>query len=98
MEEIKLVITVDPQNDIWPQGNTYPKKAVPITKNNKITPIVQVSTNWNDLKYIPRPIWVYKQKKNIDAPFAWMFRNKNPFHLSNIILLILLNANNTSAV
>jgi hypothetical protein len=32
------VITVAPQNDICPQGNTYPMKAVPITKNKIITP------------------------------------------------------------
>jgi len=38
----KLVITVAPQNDICPQGNTYPTKAVSKTKNNITTPIVQV--------------------------------------------------------
>lgn len=27
------VITVAPQNDIWPQGRTYPRKAVAITVN-----------------------------------------------------------------
>lgn len=29
-----LVITVAPQYDIWPQGNTYPKKAVNIDNIN----------------------------------------------------------------
>jgi hypothetical protein len=31
--ENKFVITVAPQNDICPQGNTYPKKAVAIKIN-----------------------------------------------------------------
>jgi hypothetical protein len=44
----KFVITVAPQKDICPQGNTYPTKAVPITKNIKITPIVHVSFITND--------------------------------------------------
>lgn len=39
------MITVDPQKDICPQGNTYPIKAVPITTNNIITPIVHVLLN-----------------------------------------------------
>ena len=37
MADNKFVITVAPQNDIWPQGRTYPIKAVPITKNKIIT-------------------------------------------------------------
>lgn len=44
----RLVITVAPQNDICPQGNTYPMNAVPIVINNRITPIVQVSMHLND--------------------------------------------------
>jgi hypothetical protein len=40
--EIKLVITVAPQKDICPQGNTYPIKAVPINKNRIIVPDPQV--------------------------------------------------------
>jgi hypothetical protein len=38
----RLVITVAPQKDIWPQGKTYPMKAVPITKNKSKTPTSQV--------------------------------------------------------
>jgi len=38
----RFVITVAPQNDICPQGNTYPTNAVIIVINNKITPIFQV--------------------------------------------------------
>jgi hypothetical protein len=41
--ESRLVITVAPQNDICPQGKTYPTKAVPITINKIITPIIHVS-------------------------------------------------------
>jgi len=42
---IKLVITLAPQNDIWPQGKTYPKKAEPITKRNKDEPDIQAWFN-----------------------------------------------------
>ena len=42
MAENRLVITVAPQKDIWPQGRTYPKKAVAITNNRITTPIIQV--------------------------------------------------------
>lgn len=42
MAEKRLVITVAPQNDIWPQGKTYPKKAAAITANKIITPTTQV--------------------------------------------------------
>jgi len=36
--DIRLVITVAPQNDICPQGRTYPKKAVAMVRNRIITP------------------------------------------------------------
>jgi hypothetical protein len=42
MAEKRLVITVAPQKDIWPQGNTYPKKAAAITANKINTPTNQV--------------------------------------------------------
>lgn len=41
----RLVITVAPQNDICPQGSTYPRKAVAIVVNKIITPMVQTSLN-----------------------------------------------------
>ena len=41
--DIKFVITVAPQNDIWPQGKTYPKKAVAILTKKIITPTTQVN-------------------------------------------------------
>jgi hypothetical protein len=37
--DIKLVITIAAQKLIWPQGSTYPKKAVIIINKNKITPV-----------------------------------------------------------
>jgi len=39
--ENKLVITVAPQNDIWPHGNTYPKNAVAIKINKMDVPLIQ---------------------------------------------------------
>lgn len=47
--EARLVITVAPQKDIWPQGKTYPKKAVPIVKNKITTPTDQVCKYLNEL-------------------------------------------------
>lgn len=38
---IILVITVAPQNDIWPQGSTYPMKAAPMVASRITTPDVQ---------------------------------------------------------
>ena len=38
MAEKRFVMTVAPQNDICPQGRTYPKKAAAITINKIITP------------------------------------------------------------
>ena len=42
--EIRPVITVAPQNDIWPHGNTYPRKAAAITINKITTPTTHVKT------------------------------------------------------
>ena len=43
MAENRIVITVAPQNDICPQGRTYPKKVVAITKSKIVTPISHTS-------------------------------------------------------
>lgn len=40
--EIRLVITIAPQNDIWPHGRTYPKKAVAIEIKKIEIPIIHV--------------------------------------------------------
>jgi hypothetical protein len=37
--EIRFVITIAPQKDIWPHGRTYPRNAVAIDKNKIETPI-----------------------------------------------------------
>jgi len=42
MAENKFVITVAPQNDIWPQGRTYPKNAAAITANKIRVPTIHV--------------------------------------------------------
>ncbi len=42
------MITVAPQNDICPQGSTYPMNAVIITRRNRITPMFHVSVNRKD--------------------------------------------------
>jgi len=44
----RLVITVAPQKDICPQGNTYPMKAVAITIRRIITPIFHTSFRWKE--------------------------------------------------
>jgi hypothetical protein len=44
--ENKFVITVAPQNLIWPQGRTYPIKAVAMVKINSRTPMFHVSMRW----------------------------------------------------
>lgn len=56
MVDAKLVITVAPQKDIWPQGKIYPKKAVPIKNNNNDIPTPQVSTFLNEEFHKPRAI------------------------------------------
>lgn len=48
MADNRLVITVAPQNDICPQGNTYPINAAPITRNRMMTPTFQVSWSRNE--------------------------------------------------
>lgn len=43
MADRRLVITVAPQNLIWPQGRTYPTKAVAIVAIINTTPIFHTS-------------------------------------------------------
>lgn len=42
MADNRFVITVAPQNDICPQGSTYPMKAVAMTRISRTTPMFQV--------------------------------------------------------
>lgn len=46
--ERKLVITVAAQKLIWPQGKTYPRKAVPIVRANIKTPQYHVALSIYD--------------------------------------------------
>jgi len=43
MAEKMFVITVAPQNDIWPHGRTYPRNAVAIVATIRAIPDSQVS-------------------------------------------------------
>ena len=46
--ENKLVIAVAPQVDIWPQGKTYPKKAVAIISNKILTLFIHTNSKLYD--------------------------------------------------
>ena len=61
--EIKLVITVAPHRDIWPQGKTYPKKATPIKRRRIVTPLNHAFSIRKGWLYNPRDIWRYAIKK-----------------------------------
>lgn len=56
--DIKFVITVAAQNDICPQGKTYPIKAVAINIKKMITPIFHVLFNLKDFIKIFLEIWI----------------------------------------
>jgi len=97
--EITPVITVAPQNDIWPHGRTYPKKAVAIIISIRITPETQTFGLFEgEEKYIPRAVWTYSKMKNKDAPFMWMIRVIHPVLISRIIITITLKAVSVWAV
>ena len=46
---MRFVITVAPQNDICPQGRTYPRKAVAIDSKKIVTPDIQVYVRLKEL-------------------------------------------------
>jgi len=52
------------------------------------TPIAHVKLSVYDLKYSPRPICKYMQKKNNEAPLAWVIRVSHPIFTSRIICSI----------
>lgn len=56
--DTRFVITVAPQNDICPHGNTYPKNAVAIKINKIITPLIHVYGILNEENMIPRLMWM----------------------------------------
>ena len=82
------VITVAPQNDICPQGSTYPRNAVAMAIKRIKDPEVQVIF-WFvvELKNSPRAVCRYSKRKNVEAPFAWIFCVIHPMLISCIILL-----------
>lgn len=94
----KLVITVAPQKDIWPQGSTYPIKAVPIRINKIEIPDIQVSFLLKEEKIIPRLRWIKITKKKRDAPFIWINRNIQPSITSRVIWMVELKAKSTFAL
>ena len=82
---MRLVITVAPQNDICPQGKTYPKKAVAITKTKIEAPESHVFSKKKLRKNRPRPTWRNITKKNKDAPFKCRIRKIKPKNTSRPI-------------
>jgi len=56
--EIRFVITVAPQNDIWPHGRTYPKNAVIIRISKIATPDLHTFKYMYELNKIPRAAWM----------------------------------------
>lgn len=76
--ERMFVITVAPQNDICPQGRTYPRNAVVIVIDKIKVPIVHVSFRMNDPQYVLRPRWMYMHMNISEAPFACTLRISHP--------------------
>lgn len=91
--EIMLVITVAPQNDICPQGNTYPIKAAPMDARRITTPEAHtIGIFEGELKQIPRLIWMYISMKNSDAPFICKYRIAHPESMSRMMWITESNA------
>lgn len=63
MAENKLVITVAPQNDICPQGRTYPRKAVAIKIKIIIIPVIQVFKKKRRVINSTTNVDIHKNKK-----------------------------------
>jgi hypothetical protein len=99
MADSTPVITVAPQNDICPHGNTYPKNAVAIVISIIIIPDIHTFILFEgDLKYIPRAVCIYITIKNKEAPFMCSIRMTHPIFLSRIIITIVLNTVSVWAV
>ena len=87
------VITVAPQNDICPQGRTYPKNAVAIIITIRIIPDNHVFFwFWGEEKYSPRAVWMYINMNNKDAVFACNVRIIHPRSMSFMINIVFANA------
>jgi len=72
------VITVAPQNDICPHGNTYPRKAVPINTKMMVVPEYHVWIILYEVNSIPREMCVKIMMKNREAPFICNIRISHP--------------------
>lgn len=83
--DIKLVITVAPQKDIWPHGNTYPRKAVAIRIKIILVPVYQVWIILYEVNNIPREMCMKIKMKNKEAPFICVIRINHPESTSRII-------------
>lgn len=96
--DTRFVITVAPQNDIWPQGSTYPIKAVPIKIKRIVIPDIQVSFPLKEEKIIPRLIWIKITIKKREAPFICKNRKSHPSITSRVIWIVDENAISTLAL
>jgi len=85
MADIKLVITVAPQNDIWPHGNTYPRKAVIMSIIIIMIPVYQVWVDLYEVNIIPREMCMKIMMKNREALFMWIIRISHPEFMSRMM-------------
>lgn len=93
MADSTPVITVAPQNDIWPHGSTYPRNAVAIVIKIIAIPLDQTFIFlYGEEKYTPRAVCAYRRIKNKDAPFMCVIRMIHPILVSCIIITILVKA------
>jgi len=78
------VITVAPQKDICPQGRTYPRNAVAITRRRIITPEIHTFGLFEgEEKYIPRAVWMYMRiKKQRSSVYMNYPRNSSCVNIS----------------
>jgi len=80
-----------------PQGRTYPKKAVKIANKKIMFPTNHTFFNLYLLKKRPRKIWIYINKKNIEAPLAWTKRINHPSFTSRIMKSTFIKASELGA-
>jgi hypothetical protein len=83
------VITVAPHNDIWPNGNTYPKKAVAIINMYIIIPVVYTLILF--VYIIALIMCKFAIMKKYDAVFECIYLINHPFVTFLCICTIELN-------
>lgn len=94
----RFVITVAPQNDIWPHGKTYPRNAVIIKINNIVTPVIHVKFKRYEEKIMFRAMWMKIAQKNNLAIFMWINRMKKPISILREIKIIELKASSVEGL